>query len=148
MVNPGKRREGKVSIGLPVCCSQSSSVSQSQRDGPLNAAPAPLIWFYLRPLVSTLMIGVHNPPTLPPPPAPTRGEGGFLADCLFSRENCFSLPLLHCPIHNWLKLPSLSLSFYIPLSVLPLLSPSSLSLYCSIRLSISTYISILLDYMD
>lgn len=44
------------------------------------------------------MIGVHKPSS-----SPDRGEGGFLADGLFSRGNHFFLSL-YCPVLSWLHL--------------------------------------------
>lgn len=44
------------------------------------------------------MIGVHKPSS-----SPDRGEGGFLADGLFSEGNHFFLSL-YCPVLSWLWL--------------------------------------------
>lgn len=59
------------------------------------------------------MIGVHNPSS-----SPDRGEGGFLADGLFSEGNHFFLSL-HCPVLSWLGL-TVPLQFF-------LVAPFSLS---------------------
>ena len=94
----GEVQKRSLPIGRAARCSRRSSVSQRQRGHPSEHSSSPFIWFYLRPQAQPLMIGVHKPSS-----SPDRGEGGFLADGLFSKGTHFFLSL-YCPVLSWLWL--------------------------------------------
>lgn len=65
---------------------------------PSQHSSSPFIWFYLRPLVPALTIGLHNPLLFLQLQPQTEEKEAFLADGLFSKGTIsFSPTLPSCP---------------------------------------------------